>query len=73
MGADVVMTTSALLRHGIEHVGELFTGLERWVTARKLNSVAEIGGRMSHRNVADPATFARAHYLKTLYGYQQGR
>jgi dihydroorotate dehydrogenase (fumarate) len=71
-GADVVMTTSSLLRHGIGHIRELLSGLETWLAARKLDSVANIRGRMSHRNVADPAAFERANYIKTLRGYQEG-
>jgi dihydroorotate dehydrogenase (fumarate) len=71
-GADVVMTTSSLLKHGIGHIRELLGGLESWLAARKLGSVAEIRGRMSHRNVADPAAFERANYIKTLRSYQEG-
>ncbi len=33
-GADVVMTTASLLRHGIGHMKELRGGLERWLAAR---------------------------------------
>ncbi len=71
VGADVVMTTSSLLRHGIGHLRELLTGLENWLAARKLDSLAGIRGRMSHRIVADPAAFERANYIKTLRSYQE--
>lgn len=53
-GADVVMTTSSLLRHGIGHIKELLVGLEAWLDARNRDSLASIRGRMSHLNVADP-------------------
>jgi len=33
VGADVVMTTSALLRHGPAHMRVLLTGLEQWLEA----------------------------------------
>lgn len=65
-GADVVMTTSALLRHGIAHLEVLLRGLEFWLAARKLESLDEVRGRMSHRNVANPEAFERANYIKTL-------
>jgi dihydroorotate dehydrogenase (fumarate) len=71
-GADVVMTTSSLLRHGIAHLRELRSGLEAWLAARKLDGVAQIRGRMSRQNVADPAAFERANYIKILRGYGQG-
>lgn len=68
-GADVVMTTASLLRHGIVHMKELVTGLESWLASRDLHSLKLIRGRMSRRNVADPTAFERANYIKTLRGY----
>lgn len=69
VGADVVMTTSALLKYGIGHMRYLLEGLEAWLGARDLDSVAAIRGRMSHRNVTDPTAFERANYIKTLQAY----
>lgn len=69
-GADTVMTTSSLLRHGIGHVKRILSGLEDWLAARDLESVNAIRGRMSHRNIADPTAFERANYIKVLQGYQ---
>jgi len=68
-GADVVMTTSSLLRHGIEHLQVLRSGLEAWLEARDLDSLAAVRGRMSKANVADPAAYERANYIKTLQDY----
>jgi|SRR5271165_3879049 len=70
-GADVVMTTSSLLRYGIAHVKALLGGLEGWLEARDLSSLDAIRGRMSQRSVANPAAFERAHYATTLHGYGQ--
>ena len=70
VGADVVMTTSALLRHGIAHMNTLRVGLEAWLAARNLDSLAPIRGRMSQQNVKEAATFQRANYIKTLRGYK---
>ena len=69
-GADVVMTTSALLRHGIGHIKELLGGLETWLAARDLESLASIRGRMNHRNIADPVAFERANYIQTLQSHK---
>ena len=69
-GADVVMTTSSLLRHGIGHIKELLMGLEAWLDVRNLDSLASIRGRMSHLNVADPTAFDRANYIKTVHSYK---
>jgi dihydroorotate dehydrogenase (fumarate) len=69
-GADVVMTTSSLLRHGVGHMKVLLDELARWFEARDLESVDAIRGRMSHKQIADPAAFERANYIRILQGYK---
>jgi len=68
-GADVVMTTSALLRHGAGHMKVLLDGVASWLAARDLNTLDSIRGRMSQRKVADKTAFARANYIRVLQGY----
>lgn len=69
-GADAVMTTSALLRHGIGHLRTLVDGLTRWLEARDAAGLDVIRGRMSHRRVPDPTAFERANYIRILQGWQ---
>lgn len=69
-GADIVMTTSSLLRHGIGHIKDLLGGLQSWLAARDVESLESIRGRMSHRNINDPAAFERANYIKTLQSHR---
>ena len=47
VGADVVMTTSALLRHGVDYVAVLLAGLTSWLRAREFASVNQMRGIMS--------------------------
>jgi dihydroorotate dehydrogenase (fumarate) len=68
-GADVVMTTSALLKHGAGHMKVLRDGLADWLAARGLTTIDTIRGRMSQRNIADTKAFARANYIRVLQGY----
>jgi dihydroorotate dehydrogenase (fumarate) len=68
-GADIVTTTSALLRHGIEHMGGLLRGLIEWFDARDFGAIGDIRGKLSHRNVADPSSFERANYISILQGW----
>ncbi len=68
-GADVVMTTSALLRHGPSHLRLLENGLREWLERNGAASVSQIRGSMSQRKVADPAAFERANYLEILESY----
>jgi dihydroorotate dehydrogenase (fumarate) len=72
-GADVVMTTSALLRHGVGHMKMLLDGLKNWLTARDLDTLDRIRGRLSQHNIADPNAFTRANYIRVLQGYEHSR
>ena len=69
-GADAVMTTSALLKHGIDHLGTLRDGLHAWLENHDYESVQQMKGSMSQRNVADPTAFERANYIRTLESYK---
>ena len=71
-GADVVMTTSALLRHGLDYMRVLVDGLADWLAARGLSSPADIRGKMSHRNIDDPEAYERANYIQVLQGFTIG-
>ena len=72
-GADVVMTTSALLKHGVRYIKVLLEGLRDWLAARDLDSLEHIRGRLSQRNIANPTAFERANYIEILQGYSSNR
>jgi dihydroorotate dehydrogenase (fumarate) len=65
-GADVAMMTSALLRAGPEQLAVIEGELVALLSERGYDSVAELRGSMSHRNLPDPAGFERANYMRTL-------
>jgi dihydroorotate dehydrogenase (fumarate) len=65
-GADVVMTASALLRHGVGHVGTLLAGLHEWMTWKGFDSVDSARGLLSVPADTDPAAYTRAGYLSVL-------
>jgi len=69
-GADVVMTTSSLLRHGVGHMRTLVDGLRGLLAERDFASVAAIRGRLSQQNVEDPTQLERVNYLRILHGYK---
>ena len=69
-GADAVMTTSSLLKNGIDYLTTLRDGLRTWMEMHRYVSVAQMKGSMSQRNVADPTAFERANYIKTLESYK---
>jgi dihydroorotate dehydrogenase (fumarate) len=69
-GADVVMTASALLRHGVHHAATIVSGLEDWLARKGFTSVDEIRGRLAVPAEVDPTAYERAGYVAAL---QRGR
>lgn len=69
-GADTVMTTSALLRHGVGHMRTLLDGLGGLLAARELDSLAGVRGRMSQKYLKDPGALERGNYMRMLQGYR---
>jgi dihydroorotate dehydrogenase (fumarate) len=69
VGADVVMMTSALLRHGPGHVRTVEAELRAWMTENEYESVAQLRGSGSQSAVEDPSAFERANYMKALQSW----
>jgi len=68
-GADVAMMTSALLRHGPEHLTVVEAGLRNWLEGRGMQSVDLVRGLRSQRSIGDPAAWERANYVTMLASY----
>ena len=68
-GADAVMTTASLLRHGPEHVAHLVSGLATWLDDRGYESVAQAKGSVSLSKAAEPEAYQRANYYQTLHSW----
>jgi dihydroorotate dehydrogenase (fumarate) len=65
-GADVVMTASALLRHGPGYTRDLLDGLRVWLERKELTSVAQIRGRLAVGTRPDRSSYERASYVAAL-------
>lgn len=72
-GADVTMTTSALLKHGPDHLAVLVQGLRDWMESRGFETISAFKGRLATgQRPGDAAAFMRAKYheiLTTGYGH----
>lgn len=68
-GADVVMMTSALLRHGADYTATVVDGVRRWFTEHDYESLAQGRGSLSQQSSPDPTAFERANYAKTIASY----
>jgi len=65
-GADVVMTASALLRHGPEHATVLLDGLSEWMTRKGFETVGDLRGLLSVPAGTDEADHERGGYVRTM-------
>ncbi len=68
-GADVAMTTSALLRNGPQHAATMEEQLVDWMDANEYESVEQMRGAVSREAAADPSAYERANYIGNLANY----
>ena len=73
VGADVAMTTSALLLHGPERLAVIEAELRGWLAAHDYESVRQLQGSANHVTAGDPAAFERTNYMKTLHSWTPPR
>ncbi len=68
-GASVTMVASKFVAEGVAKAEEMLAEMENWMTAYEYASVEKMRGSMSQKNVANPAAFERANYMKALQSY----
>lgn len=69
-GANVAMLASELLAHGLGRIDTILTEIEHWMTDYEYESIRQMQGSMSQRNVANPAAFERVNYIKVLQSFR---
>lgn len=65
-GADVVMTASALLRHGPDHAAVMLDGLSRWMRDKGFATVGEFRGLLAVPVGVDETAHERGDYVNAL-------
>ena len=69
-GARVTMMASELLKNGTHRIAEILAELTQWMHDHEYESVGQMIGSLSQKNVAEPAAFERANYMKMLASYR---
>ncbi|MDO5736696.1 MAG: dihydroorotate dehydrogenase-like protein [Propionibacteriaceae bacterium] len=64
-GADIVMTTSSLVRHGAKHAEKLLEGLESWLVRKEL-TLEKARGLLAVPKDVDASGYERAGYVAAL-------
>ena len=65
-GADVVMTTSALLRHGPGYARELVDGTVSWMERKGFDALTDFRGLLAARQTGNQVAEERAGYVEAL-------
>ena len=72
-GADVVMTASALIRHGPGHAAVLLDGLSGWMARKGYPSVAGVRGMLAVPAGTDGAAYEREGYVRAMRAANSSR
>lgn len=70
-GADITMVASELLRNGVGRIADMRADLKEWMEDHEYESIKQMRGSMSQRNVSIPDAFERANYMKMLQSWRQ--
>ena len=71
-GADVVMTASALLRHGPEHAAVLLDGLNTWMRRKGFQTVDQFRGMLAVPAGTDGEAYERTSYVSAMRAANAG-
>ena len=65
-GADIVMSTAALVRHGRAYTAELVGGLQSWMVRKGFTSLEQVRGMMALPPVTDADAIERGGYVAAI-------
>jgi dihydroorotate dehydrogenase (fumarate) len=69
-GADVVMSTAALLQQGPAFLTRLIADVSGWMQRKGYSSVEQMRGSMSQQAIPDSSAFVRGNYIRILESYK---
>jgi dihydroorotate dehydrogenase (fumarate) len=69
-GADVVMSTAALLQQGPAFLTRLIADVTNWMQRKGYQSVEQMRGSMSQQSIPDSSAFVRGNYIRILESYK---
>lgn len=69
-GADAIQMVSALLIHGLDHLGTVRDGVARWLEQHGFESLAQAKGSMNLTRSPDPSAYQRQNYMKMVQSWR---
>ncbi len=67
-GAAAVQVVSTLYNNGASQIRNMLEGLENWMEEKSFDSLDDFRGRLSYKEVDDPAVFERIQFMKYYAG-----
>ena len=71
-GADAVMSTSALLRHGPRYATELLDGVSAWMVRKGFTTLDDVRGLLAVPATTDAGAYERAGYVMAMRAANAG-
>lgn len=68
-GAQAVQVCSVLYKNGPDYLKVILSDIDKWMKKNNFSDIKEIRGRMSYKNIPDPAVFERAQFMKYFSKY----
>ncbi|MBL7003928.1 MAG: dihydroorotate dehydrogenase-like protein [Gammaproteobacteria bacterium] len=68
-GADVVHMAAALLTKGPQYLAEVLEGIQQWMVENEYDSVTQLKGSVSQKNIKIPSQYERANYMNILKNF----
>lgn len=63
-GANTVQIASTLYKNSYDVIGEMLGDLNKWMDENEFKSVDDFRGKLSQKNVKDPAAYERVQFMK---------
>jgi dihydroorotate dehydrogenase (fumarate) len=67
-GANAVQVASVLYKKGFKEIGIILEYLENWMVRHNFSTIEEFRGKLSVKNVDNPAAFERIQFMKYFSG-----
>jgi len=63
-GANAVQIASVLYEKDLSYIKTMLSRLEEWMISKKYESVSQITGKLSAKNISNPMMYERAQFMK---------
>jgi len=70
VGANAVQIVSTLYKNGTVHLEKILKEVTQWMDVKKYSSIQDFRGKMSQKNIENPAAYERVQFMKHYSGIE---